>query len=141
MSRYESDALWQIYGRYDAPVAIRTTADRLSASLGNTEHPVYTGLVYYTDYQSGRIDTDYERFAFLFKRSSFQHEREVRAVIRVASPPDVGRKVPVDVSVLIDQVYVSAASPDWFMQVVARLFDTYEVPRPVKRSRERPHEF
>jgi hypothetical protein len=141
LSRHESDALWQVYGRSDAPVAIRTTAQRLFDSFRTAEYPVYVGMVYYTDFNYGAIEPSYERFTYLFKRSSFQHEREVRAIIRVSTPARAGRNVAVDVSTLIDQVYVPASAPDWMMHVIAELLEKYEIPRPVKRSREMPHEY
>lgn len=141
LSRHESDALWQIYGRNDAPVAIRTTGKRLSQCFSRSEHPVYIGMVYYTNYQFGGISPAYEKFSFLFKRDSFQHEREVRAVIRTSTPPAAGRYVKVDIATLIDQVYVPSTAPDWLMDTIAQLLAKYGHPRPIKRSRQIPHDY
>lgn len=63
----------------------------------------------------------------MHKRLAFQHEREVRGIIREAAVPDdteplafcsdnpcAGRQVRVDLSALIDSVTVSPLAPSWF---------------------------
>lgn len=139
-NRSESDALWQVYGGKEA-VAIRTTVGRLKDSLRVCPHPVYIGMVHYIDYESTLISKDFERFSFMFKRNSFEHEREVRAVVRTLSPPPepgLGRGAEVDVDALIEQVYVAPTAQDWFMATVARLTERYGVPRAVLRNLPRP---
>jgi hypothetical protein len=141
MNRRESDALWRIYGGPDEAVAIRSTVSRVKAAFEPCPHPVYVGQVLYTDYEFGAIVPELTRFPFLFKRDTFEHEREVRAVIRVPSAPAVGRYIPVDLDTLIDQIYVAPTAPDWVMDMVALLTAQYDTPRPVKRSLLNPHNF
>jgi hypothetical protein len=64
-------------------IAIRTTCERLTSSLlPSPEEPIYVGAVSYVDFDKGVIPEGSLFYPLLHKRSSFAHEREVRAVIQ-----------------------------------------------------------
>src|SRR5438477_11111373 len=67
---------------------------------------------------------------FTYKRLSYAHEREVRAMmlhfeIPDLVPPDTGMNVECDLSALIQGVYVSPESPSWFADVVRSVMTKY----------------
>jgi len=73
---------------------------------------------------------------FFHKRKSFEHEREVRALV-VKAPVgenmlDFGREtmidglqIKVDVEKLIEKIYIAPSSPGWFADVVRSLIRKY----------------
>jgi hypothetical protein len=53
-----------------------------------------------------------------YERKSFEHEREVRAIILDFEHRDIGKLVSCDVDSLIKRVYVSPEAPNWFISLV-----------------------
>jgi len=77
---------------------------------------------------------------FFYKRKSFEYEHEVRALIfpeythnekneiipkKEHLIEDGGIKVKVDLSTLIEKVYVSPKSPEWFLSLVKSAMEKY----------------
>ncbi len=111
----ESEAMWRLYAAaFPNALAIRTTYDRLYRSLGK-DPDIAIGRVKYIDMRrefAGVND------AFWRKRVSFQHETEVRAMIRDHRATEAGKLVPCDLTTLIEAVFVSPEAPAWFSSVV-----------------------
>ncbi len=59
-------------------------------------------------------------FPFLFKRKSFQYEREVR-IIADLSEQEI--KINVDISQLIEKIYIHPKSENWYKKLVIELVD------------------
>ena len=81
-------------------------------------------------------------FPCIFKRLSFSHEHELRAIIWSREDPNqhqieagsVYVKVPVDPNELIQAVHVSPTAPRWFGELVESLTRRYELTCDVVRS-------
>ena len=81
---------------------------------------------------------------FFFKRQSFEHEHEVRAVIqhllddgnRLNLSPrfDVGNYYQVDLSILIHEIVVAPYAQDWLVELVQSVADRYNLKAPVVKS-------
>jgi hypothetical protein len=83
-STYESVAMWRLYTTGAEGVAINTTVGRLKQALGTDTPEVIIGRVQYIDHAAdddGLAPTFNVLGPLFCKRQSFQHEREVRAVI------------------------------------------------------------
>lgn len=127
MNESESAAMWQIYGGAGAPVAIRSTFERLCSSLRG-EEPTYVGQVRYVDPDMQPIPYGNTLAPFVYKRLAFSYERELRAVqarmpvagdaidLNAPSPPGVAE--PVDLGALILQIVVGPDQPAWYREVV-----------------------
>ncbi len=94
-------------------------------------------MVKYIDYISTIIPFGNGFNTFFCKRLSFEHEHELRAVIFKPSvtndiPP--GLYIPCDLNILIDKIFVSPDSPDWFKELVSSILEKYSLDREVKRS-------
>jgi hypothetical protein len=119
----ESDAMWQIYSRRSQyMVAIKTTVQRLDKALGE-----------YSDNEIGQVNyIDYKTFypplghQFWFKRHSFAHEREVRAIIKTWNAIDAeGFFEPIQLDVLIEEIVLGPESPGWFEEIVKSIAGKY----------------
>ncbi len=63
-------------------------------------------------------------FPFLFKRKSFQYEREVRIITDVADSTIIlndGLKINVDINQLIEKIYIHPKSENWYKNLVIQL--------------------
>jgi hypothetical protein len=78
MNEGESAAMWNIYAKSDKAIAIQSTYALLHDSLNNE---VKIGVVHYIDYEKDDISDNDRLTPFLYKRRSFEYERELRAII------------------------------------------------------------
>lgn len=140
-SSTESAAMWDIYQREGRGVAIRTTWASLTGCITG-QRPVFGGRVKYIDYSSEYIPTGNIFDPFMHKRLSFSHEREVRLVImsgktsptRVENglevseylgPEDAVIPIAVDLTRLVEHVYVAPDAPGWVVDVVTQITKRY----------------
>jgi hypothetical protein len=104
-------------------------------------------LVQYLDYSADRIPEGYNFDAFLYKRKSFEHERELRAFFQetlkpspnhgelVAIPtPEKGRQIPLDLDQLIEVIYVAPTSLTSIYDLVQKICTRYGLNKPIYHS-------
>lgn len=124
-NEYESFAMWQIFTKNQEGLAIQSTIGRLKEALRlETATEQYIGDVNYIDYKKEYIPFDDMFFPFLFKRKSFQYEREVRIITDVADSNiklNDGLKINVDINQLIDKIYIHPKSENWYKKLVIQL--------------------
>ncbi len=142
MNEHESAAMWRLYGQSDEAVAIKSSYARLVATL---DASVHVGVVQYIDYGQAVLDDGNLLNAYLCKRMSFAHEREVRALVMdvpYASSIDLsterevpkGKEISVDLDLLIDSIYISPTAKPWLRLLVERVIARYEMDKPVVQS-------
>ncbi len=109
---------------------IRTTYDALYQALGRDPN-IKIGRVQYID-----MNTTYAGVndALWRKRTSFEHEREVRALTLDFHSKEPGKLMPCDMSVLIQEVFVSPKAPSWFIALVNDINSKYGLERQVSTS-------
>ena len=125
INEYESFAMWQIFTKNNEGLAIQSTIGRLKEAL-QPENRIeqYIGNVNYIDYKKEYIPFDDAFFPFLFKRKSFQYEREVRIISDVSTKNisvNDGLKINVDLSQLIEKIYIHPKSENWYKKLVIEL--------------------
>jgi hypothetical protein len=147
LNDYESAAMWKIYIQKGEGIAIQSTFTRLCNSFEPSKKDIFVGCVKYSDYEEDWIPEDNSLEPFLHKRKSFEYEKEVRAIfhdfpieggeIKLSQIlfERKGEYIPIDLSVLIEKIYVSPASSDWFIELVQSIITTYKKSFEVKRSR------
>jgi hypothetical protein len=112
---HESEAMWRLYSSFiDNAVAVRTSYQKLYVSLGR-DPSIKIGRIKYIDLEKNYAGVN---DAFWRKRKSFEHEREVRALLLDSRSQDTGKIVPCDLEVLIEEVFVSPKAPLWFIRLV-----------------------
>ncbi len=148
MNENESDAMWRLYAKTADAVAVQSTYAKLHAAL---PEQAFLGIVQYIDYETEWMAEGNLFYPFVHKRKSFEHERDLRALIqdppRKADPTggvgaaydyvnnlEDGRSVPIELALLVESVFVAPTSPAWFRDIVAELTRKYELAVPVQQS-------
>jgi hypothetical protein len=148
IQNHESAAMWRLYLKSDEGLAIQSTTDRLIAGMANyKEYEVHVGMMKYIDYAKDAIPMGNLLSPFLHKRKSFEHERELRALIwtpqhgKNSMPPGVnkhahdnGLYVSVELNDLIERIYVASTAPEWFHELINSLVTRFGLNKPVLQS-------
>ena len=125
INEYESFAMWQIFTQNSEGLAIQSTIGRLQkAVILEKKYDQYIGEVNYIDYKKEHIPFDDMFFPFLYKRKSFQYEREVRILSDVTQNNiklNDGLKINVDINQLIEKIYIHPKSENWYKNLVIEL--------------------
>lgn len=136
MNEQESAGMWKLYAKSNEAVCIQSTFRKLREGLGDS---VRVGTVRHVDYETEWIPESNPLAPFLYKRKSFEFEREVRALIpltdlkatlrsETASDPKDARGYwhELDLSTLVERIYVAPDAPEWVAELtrdVARRYD------------------
>jgi len=145
MNEYESAAMWKLYLKSDEGIAVQSTYRKFRSSLID-EEKIFVGVVRYIDYETEWIAAGNLLTPFVHKRKSFEHEREVRAVVTKWPVSENGMdftkdtivgglKIRVDLELLIEQVFVAPSSPSWFADLVRAVIQRYGYSFPVVQSK------
>ena len=130
-SEHESEAMWRLYSSFLAnAVAVRTSYQNLYLALGR-DPSISIGRVQYIDLKKSYAGVN---DAFWRKRKSFEHEREVRALLMDFECQDLGKIVPCDLTTLIEEVFVSPHAPAWFVSLVNDVNEKYGIQVKVSTS-------
>lgn len=111
------------------------------------DYEVLIGKVTYIDYANEAIPMGNVLSPFLHKRKSFEHERELRALIwtpqhgKNSMPPGVNKHahdrgiyVSADLNVLVERIYVAPTAPQWFHELIRSLVKRFNLNKPVVQS-------
>lgn len=127
-NQHESAAMWQLYSSANESICLQTTFKQFRNCM---PRGVDIGEVRYIDYETEWVSERHPILPFLYKRISFEHEREYRAVCNVS--PMNGRKssnfeitesgVWVDVrpAEVIQRIIVAPHIRPWFRELVEQV--------------------
>lgn len=129
----ESEALWRLYCPPSTlGVAVRSSVNQLWG-LNSVRADTLVGRVRYVNFARSFAANDLERI--FCKRSSLQHENEVRLVLsNDRKRPASGMLIPYDLDILLKEVVISPFAPPWFADTVVDIIDKYESKLPVRNS-------
>ncbi|MRX67732.1 hypothetical protein SAMN06265349_105104 [Flavobacterium resistens] len=138
INEYESFAMWQIFTQNSEGLAIQSTIGRLQKALNpENNFDQYIGEVNYIDYKKEYIPFDDLFFPFLFKRKSFQYEREVRIITDTSKSTiklNDGLKINVDINQLIEKIYIHPKSENWYKKLVIELVERLDFGFEIEKS-------
>ena len=124
-NEYESFAMWQIFTKNNEGLAIQSTIGRLKKAVAVEKHiEQFIGEVNYIDYKKEYIPFEDTFFPFLFKRKSFQYEREIRIISDVSNAKisiNDGLKIDVTINDLIEKIYIHPKSENWYKNLVVEM--------------------
>src|SRR5690554_5603800 len=131
----ESYALWKIYTAYNSGVAIKSTVGRLKEALCNEEIEIYKVeyIKTFDDLSEDKEPPFYyrvtnstpqlqinKRVKEVYKLDSYSYENEIRAVY-IDNSNDKGISFDVDLNILINEIYISPFSSDWFYDLIRKI--------------------
>jgi hypothetical protein len=130
MSDHESAAMWGLYAKNIDSIAIKSTFKKLSDNLPSH---IFIGTVSYIDYEKDIITLGNIFHPIMHKRQSFEHEKELRAVVwggtdgneKTEGADKWGLWVPVKLENLIESIYISPTSPDSLEKLITKIFKRY----------------
>jgi hypothetical protein len=138
INEYESFAMWQIFTQNNEGLAIQSTIGRLQKALKpEINFSQFIGEVNYIDYKKEYIPFDDMFFPFMFKRKSFQYEREVRIISDLTENNikiNDGIKIDVDVNQLIEKIYIHPKSENWYKKLVIELVSKLDYTIEIEKS-------
>jgi hypothetical protein len=138
--------MWSQYLRTQEGTAIRSSYKRLGESFARyQDFEIYVGMVKYIDYESDTIPWGNMLAPTMYKRKSFEHERERRAVIWTLEHgkntwednkfKDVsGLYVTVDIPVLVERIFVAPTAASWVRALIDSLVRRFGYSIPVVQS-------
>jgi hypothetical protein len=131
----ESAAMWKLYSKSNEAVCIQSTFRKLQNAVRAVAQ---VGKVRYVDYETSWIPESNPLAPFIYKRLSFEHEREVRAIIlpkNVASlltgrktpqTSEGGHWVPIELPNVFERILIAPDAPAWLAALVRRVTDHYQ---------------
>jgi len=148
----ESNLMWGTYSDQKG-IGIKSTLGQLKSALdAHEEHDVFIGKVRYIDYSQERIPEGNSFLPFLHKRKQFRGERELRAVISsipttdepVEGEPNAnkidweqqpgGIQVSVNLSDLIEEVYLAPGTPESVVESVGDVLEENGLSRDIVKE-------
>lgn len=133
LNEVESVAMWKLYLKSNEGIAVCSTVGNFKRAIVDPQ-AVYIGSVRYINYETDGIDPNFMFSSFLTKRKSFEHEKEIRAIIKESPEPNPsdpnktldlsietikhGLNIGVDLNELVKSVYVSPDSPQWLFELI-----------------------
>lgn len=131
-NEFESDAMWTLYSKdITNAVAIKTTYQKLYEAL-NRDPLIDIGRVNYINFNKAFSSNNSTQW---YKRKSFSHENEVRAVLINETRRELdGVPIDVDLDILIDSIYISPYAGNWFVDIVKDVLKKYNLDKQVFHS-------
>ena len=146
LNNYESEAMWKTYAPGDATIGIRTTLGNLKKSFNKEfKFNVYLGSIRYIDYENDMLLMQNLLEPLLHKRKSFEHEKEIRAIINtlLLNPggviaaeqwPNHGINVDINLQCLLQTIFISPSSQAWYRDIIEQTLSVYGLECPVLHS-------
>ncbi len=143
MSTHESAAMWKLYAKTNEAICIQTTYRKLRYFL---DKEVKIGIVKYINFERDWIPETDIYYPFLYKRISFKHENELRAIIDISARKQLNFNTDIEIErfggvwkkgnlkSLISDIYISPDSPDWFEDIVKKFVNTFGFKDPIRST-------
>lgn len=128
MNENESDAMWKVYASNDKGIAIQSSLWNLIHSSKNSPEKIRAGKVEYIDHEKQITSFKDLHQRFLLKGISYKHENEIRLLVfKPSQGGKLGMNIFVDLTALIEKIYISPMSPDWFVTLVKSIAMKYGI--------------
>lgn len=115
MNVHESYLMWKVYA--DRECAIQTTFERITTALHETPAEIHGGMITYIDFKRDSMPIGNVFTPVSHKDIPYQDEKEFRLLFwksalqnRSISVPDNGISIPIDLSLLIENIFINPTS-------------------------------
>ena len=140
----DSVAMWSIYGRSAAALAITTTVGQLRDTIEASRIPHNLAIVkvgYVKHWRDPKLKINPYSNVFAYKVKAYEFEKEVRVIIDRfdeefdSEITDTGMRVQISLDKLLRSIVVAPEAPPWFLSLVEGVAAKYGVEAQVKRSK------
>jgi len=139
MSEHESEAMWKMYSNKGQGIAIASTVGQIQDILPEGLGDVFA--VQYVDFIDKNIPVNPYN-SFQYKRKSFEHEKEVRAMYIDLKAYDFSKNeikysgdyLSCNLEKTINEIVVSPYAENWYFNVVSELLLKYDLKTNLLRS-------
>ena len=137
-------ALWELYGKSDASVAITTTVGHLRKELATSSLPGTTSVCkveYIKHWRDPKINIIPYSNVFRYKVIAYDFEREVRIIHDrlednfKRSDKETGVLLKVRLNQLLRSIVVSPSAQPWFIDLVKDVTQRYGITTPITKSK------
>jgi hypothetical protein len=140
MNDEESVSMWSSYAPGNSGIAIKSTIGRLKKAFKDAVEDIIIGPVSYIDYDNDSIKEDSSFATSFYKRKNYKSEQEVRAFTSTMSNCTLnsnggynlenetvasGISIKIDLSLLIEKIYVHPNAPIWFYELIKSIMKRY----------------
>lgn len=134
-NEFESAAMWSLYAK-DGGIAIKTTGEKLKKCFQDEQKDIYITPVTYIDYKKDFLPEGNVFYLGTHKRKSFSHENEIRCMYLNQGEflDNFGMYININVSELIEEIYISPYAPAYMQDTVKSLVTTFGYGIPVMKS-------
>lgn len=132
MNDFESAGMWKLYSKTNESICIQTEFRKLEMALPEN---IKLGKVKYINYDKDWISESDLYYPFIYKRLSFEHEKELRAIFNSNietlgdrfEESENGYWIKTNMQTLIHRIYVSPEAQDWFLELVEKVKNRYKL--------------
>jgi len=133
MNDNESVAMWRLYLKSDEGIAIQSTIQRFISAISESDEVINIGEVEYIDFNREETPCNNVLAPALFKRKSYEHEKEIRAIILRPNGGE-GINVKIDTNMLIEKIYLAPGMPEWIYGLVGKILKRYNLDKRISSS-------
>nr|WP_314424685.1 hypothetical protein [uncultured Erwinia sp.] len=141
-NKYESMAMWKIYGENEGAICIITNIDRIKESITPVEnYNLIISKINYISLQSEEFIIQHKLAPFMHKSKFYDYEHEVRLIGYDSSCPfkekreSFGTMLDVNTNHLIKEIRVSPYASNWFFDLIKSVCKKYDLNTEVVRSK------
>ncbi|MBM7341247.1 hypothetical protein [Pantoea coffeiphila] len=141
-NKYESMAMWKIYGENEGAVCIITDIDRIKESITPIEnYNLIIAKINYISLPNEEFTTQHKLAPFMHKSRFYDYEHEVRLIGYDSSCPfrdkreTPGTMLEVNTNNLIKEIRVSPYASNWFFDLITSVCKKYDLNTEVIRSK------
>jgi hypothetical protein len=145
----ESAAMWKLYTNSYDGIAVVTQFDKLDYVLSEYKYQdksqIVHGQVTYANFDKAKYRDGNTASPFMFKRDSFKHENEFRAILQPlifengyptndSSKYPLSIGIPIEPNTLFNKIVVAPYAPNWVVDLVQDVINKYDCIIPVEKS-------
>lgn len=145
ISNSESAALWKIYSDFNQGIMITSKVTSIIEGFKKTKENISLSEVKYINHSFDEMPDGNMMYPVIHKHKAYSYEKELRLIHTVdfgdglfydwsKNEQDQGKYLNVDLDKLIDEIILSPYSPNWYIELIENLCETYGLKTKILKS-------
>jgi hypothetical protein len=145
ISDSESAALWKIYSDFNQGIMLTSKISSLVESFNETKENIDLSEVNYINHSSDDMPDGNMMYPVIHKHKAYSYEKELRLIHTVdfgggllydwsKEEIEQGKYLNVNLNELIDEIILSPYSPNWYIELIQNLCETYGLKATIMKS-------